>query len=847
MIETSSDRNFACFVCSDSSAGDKNTNCPQCGSPIDIGSEFIGTRVDKYTIVEYIGRGYYGLTFKCVNNLGIDCALKIIPKKIYMKNSKDFELELKKYVSLRSHPNIARLDDGGECSVSVSDHNIECFFLVMEWIEGRTLRKVLEEEEITAADVFSICTEIASALDRFEGKQLCHNDLNADNIMVVDLKDDELGTRRTTSKFQIKVIDTGSAIFKSQRKHNRVSDLSFLGLHIAHMIDVVKRSKFIPLEQQAFLDTLERYVGRLRDEDEGRGFSSAHEFNERLHEAYDQSQRYEIEANETLKTPFEYLNALDFSDNSTLVGRLFHDDFPWIRDFIKASEQNVLVTGPRGCGKTMILKNLRFRTKLLQTPDEPNPETFKAVVDKEQAFGLFVSARVEIGNNLFIQKLPVWARSNENIICLFQLLYALEALETLVLIKARFKVEFDLRAEFKFCDLINSAINQTAHTLNEALSDVRTSISRIMKNEFAFAQAGKLTGGGFLSELCKSFLDLHASFRGKVIVFLLDDFSKPKIPAEIQKALLPLIWSPGEGYFFKVSAHSRSTETIDYRGNQYDAHREFTEVNLGNQYLNYTNNKSGRTEVEKTISSILRKRFSLSANKSESFVEPGEFLGDSPQSIAQALRDAKKAKTSYKYRGWKTIIALCSGEISFLIDVYGRLYESYSEKDGYPIKAAIQNQIIKEHCKQELLNLQYLPQVHTNLYECAYAFGRMSQYKLINNKVKNGSKSRYAEYTRMEVELQDISSTAIDAMNELISSGVFIDAGRSSSSSGRPTQRLLFRKIFTPAFPTTWVNKDSFSWNQERFIEFIREPKLYWKRYVGEDSDDGSLGPLFDK
>jgi len=847
MIETPSDRNFACIACSGFYTKDIESCCPECGSPIDIGLNFVGQTVGGYDLTDYIGRGFYGLTYKCKNRAGIDFAIKIIPEKIYKKQDKDFDSEIDKYTALRNHPNIARLEDKGKDIIQFGESEIPCYFLVMEWIEGKTLRSFLEKEKITATDVFSICTEIASALDRFEGANLCHNDLNADNIMVVELEIDELGIRYTSSRVQIKIIDTGSAIFQDERHHSKISDLNFLGLHIAKMIDAVKQTRHLPLEQQAFLETLERYVGRLRDENASRGFTTARDFIQRLRDAYDRKERYEIEANETLRTPFEYLNALDFGDNSTLVGRLFHDDFPWVRESIMAPSQQVLVTGPRGCGKTMILKNLRFRTRLLATSDEPTPESFIQVADRSDFIGLFVSARVEFGNNLFTEKLPAWAQEEDNTICFFQLLYALEALETLVLIKTHFGVEFDLRAELNFCDLINNAINQNARSLNEALSDVRTCILKIRMCEFEHKDADVLTGGGFLRRLCSVFLNLHPSFKGKKINFLLDDFSKPKVPASIQKSLLPLIWAPGEGYFFKVSAHSKSTEKSDSRGNQYDAHRDFSEVNLGKEFISYTNTKSGQESIDKTLTSILSRRFMLSAQNSGSFVEPKTVLGPGPDSIAEELTKAQEAGTSYQYRGWKTIQALCSGEISFVIDVFGRLFESHDKHASYPISATIQNRVIKELSKNELRSLQYLPQVHTNLFEIAQAFGVLSRHKLISKKVKDGKNSRYAEYTRMEVDLKKQNAKASDAMDELISSGVFIDGGYSSSSSATPTQRLLFRKIFTPAFPTTWANRDGFNWTQERFLEFSLDPLGFVKELTKKDSDDIDPGPLFEK
>ncbi|WP_299927817.1 protein kinase [uncultured Pelagimonas sp.] len=845
MIETSSDRNFACVVCSDFFINDIDATCEKCGSLLNIGTRFLGKTVGSYSLVDYKGRGFYGLTYKCRNRAGIDFAIKVIPKKIYKNQEKDFDAEIKKYLALGEHPNIARLMDCGVDKIDLDGTEIPVYFLVMEWIEGRTLGEFLQDEHVTVTDAYTISTEVAAALDRFERSDLCHNDLNAENVMVVDLSEDELGIRVSRSRVQVKVIDTGSAVFIDDRKPNKISDLKYLGIHTSKLIESAKRSREIPLEQQAFLDTLERLASRLRDEDVNRGFSNAKSYIERIRSAFENKQRFEIEANETLNTPFEFLNALDFSDNSTLVGRLFQNDFPWIRESIMGSSQQVLVTGPRGCGKTMILKNMRLRTRLLEVSDSPSPELFESIVASEDFLGFFVSARVEIGNRLLTRKLPAWAETSENVICYFQLLYALEVIETLVLIKTRFKVEFDLSAELDLLKLVNSSIGFDARSLNEAMSDVRVCISSILKCDFDYGAASILTGGGFLSSISSAFINLHSALAGKTVNFLLDDFSKPKVPAQIQRLLLPLIFVPGEKYFFKVSAHSKSTENSDDRENQYKANRDFIEVNLGKEFLDYSSSQEGQKSVDKTLTNILSKRFDLSDRGGSQFVEPATVLGDGPAKIGEELVGAKNKGTGYNYRGWNTILSLCSGEVSFVIDVFGRLYESHSVDADFPINATNQNRVIKELSKNELLNLRDLPQEHSDLYEVARAFGVLSRDKLYNSEVKSGQAVRRAEYTRMEVGQRSNHGKATDTLNELIASGVFVDGGFSQSSSGDVTQRLLFRKIFTPAFPTTWANRDGFNWTQERFLAFASNPSSFVKEM--KDDVEGNRDPdLFD-
>lgn len=848
MIENPSDRNYACFVCSDFITKDKGGTCEKCGSPMEVGEEIVGVKIAGRTLTEFKGRGFYGLTFKCESAIGIPAAIKLIPKKLYSIREKNFGQEIQKYVQLRSHQNIARLDDAGEASIQVQGQSVDIHFILMEWIEGKTLREFYETEDVSCTDVYSVCTQVSDALSRFESFDLVHNDLNADNIMVSELSDDELGSRIARSRIQVKLIDTGSAVYKEAQNPDKIDDLYFLGQHITALVkSAYKENGATVLEEQNLLDSLNNLAGQLRDEDPSRRIGTASAFSERVREAYESRRKIKIEIDETLKSPFAYLNALDFKDNSTLVGRLFNDEFPWIRQSIMSSAQQVLITGPRGCGKTMILKNMRLRTKLLSSSIEPSPEGFGKLLAQIDFLGFFISARVEIGNYLLTQKLAEWAQSEENIVCKFQLLYALEVIETLVLIKTHYKVEFDLDAELKICALLNIAMNRDSRTLTEALSDIRRTIQEIRQSQFAAEEATSLLSGGFLKSLCSSVEGLHPAFEGKSFNFLLDDFSAPKIPASIQRSLLPLIWAPGEGYFFKVSAHSKSVESEDNRGVTYNEQRDYAEVNLGKEYIDFTTGASGKTTAHRAIRNIISRRFALS--DSEEFkdfdFDPVAILGRGESRIAENLAKASKSGKAYQYKGWQTILALCSGEISFVLDIFSKLYESHDKGAAYPISTQIQNRTIKELSKGELVQLQSKRNLQSNLYLVAKAFGDMSRVKLLGPEVKDGDKTRLAEYTRMEIDLQEQDETARSAMNELISNGVFIDGGLSSSSRGSPTQRLLFRRLFTPAFPTTWNNRDGFNWTQKRFLQFIANPDEFAKSEKLK-STPGKDTPLLD-
>ena len=93
------------------------------------------------------------------------------------------------------HPNIVPVYDYGE------DH--DCSFIVMDWVEGRQLKDVLESgHRFTLSEVLSITEQLLEALDYAHRRNVVHRDIKPSNILY-----GEAG--------QIQVVDFGIAKIES--------------------------------------------------------------------------------------------------------------------------------------------------------------------------------------------------------------------------------------------------------------------------------------------------------------------------------------------------------------------------------------------------------------------------------------------------------------------------------------------------------------------------------------------------------------------------------------------------------------------------------------------------------
>ncbi len=133
----------------------------------------IGSYVGGCKLTEQIGEGGFGAVYKAIQ-LSLD---RTVAVKILHSTSPDtngFALS-----SRLEHPNIVRTYYCGR----ESDIN----FLVMEYVEGRTLDKLLAQEgPIAISRIMAITKQLASALAYAHRNGVTHGDLNPRNIIISD-------------------------------------------------------------------------------------------------------------------------------------------------------------------------------------------------------------------------------------------------------------------------------------------------------------------------------------------------------------------------------------------------------------------------------------------------------------------------------------------------------------------------------------------------------------------------------------------------------------------------------------------------------------------------------------
>lgn len=139
-------------------------------------------RIGDYEILRPLGKpGGFGAVYEASAPSGDLVALKVFHAEVLDGTDRvRFQHEIKTLQEVR-HPNVVSYIDSGEAETAQRTYH----YIVMDLLEGRSLRQVLDEKvKLAPARAMDVARQIARGLEALHARGVVHRDLKPQNVMI---------------------------------------------------------------------------------------------------------------------------------------------------------------------------------------------------------------------------------------------------------------------------------------------------------------------------------------------------------------------------------------------------------------------------------------------------------------------------------------------------------------------------------------------------------------------------------------------------------------------------------------------------------------------------------------
>jgi serine/threonine protein kinase len=827
--------------------------------PVDPIDKFIGLEpTPGYVLTRRLGAGKIGTVYLAERTgLVHKLACKVI-KEGGLKQG--WERELEKVLQLGGVDNVVQYHS--HASAFDRDHR-PYSYVMFEYIDGNNLNdfQAKHSEEVNLAFIEMLLLTILNVLFACKSQNIFHGDLHAGNILIANPD-----PRVRNSRRKVFVSDFGYG-----GSHNAIApkdDFQELANILSDLLRRLRQEELNARDRTMQEKLLLFTSKRLRDA--SRTKHSDPDALLREYEELRQAAERESAAgapDDAPKTPADYLWAEAMGYRRKEWKDLFVPEFLAANDLL--AKNNTILTGARGCGKTMSFRRL---TKLMDIiVEEPS-----GVIGADQFVGFYLNCRDLVDAFPWLPK-KLDSGGEQQLIHFFHLAWLTEACKTLA------RVDLDGNENYEWLETFMASDFGSRYSAATAGSPILPHVRSFLEREkeaCRMTQINSVEGANnwplakfdFLDRLQNQF-EKHVAWVGSLPLYLfLDDYTIPIVLPKLQVVLNPIIFKRRSQIFFKVSTESaNSFLPIGTNEKPLEVHHDFALLDLATESLHQKED-----EKVKLLEKIFIPRIDRYHPFSGRNLRLTDVLGTTPYSNNQLAWHLRNPKTHplpsglkrLLYCGIDVFVGMWSSDIRIMVEMFADMLREtngtltpkqpniphevqdrcfrFQGSEFLTFAQSVRDPDLMRGGSQERLRGEEYGNHLKNIVE---AFVNVARFELnSSDPIDNQGALNPKQAFRLEILDSFKVAQKLRRYHEgLVRYHVFLQDWRGKSQRGMLTPRLYLNRILLPYVNLTFSSHDHIRLTNAQFNLLLEKPTeflSYWKKHRSRKGGQSAELPM---